>query len=61
MTDLMMDLFYNKKFRINESELLEIITEFEQSKSPQLLLSELQKNAVINSILNKSWSVIFGV
>jgi len=57
MSDLMMDLFYNKKFRINESELLEIITEFEQSKSPQLLLSELQKNAVINSILNKFYII----
>jgi ATP-dependent exoDNAse (exonuclease V) alpha subunit len=57
MSDLMMDLFYNKKFRINESELLEIITEFEQSKSPPLLLSELQKNAVINSILNKFYII----
>jgi len=57
MTDSMMELFYNKKFRFDESELLKIIAMFEQTKSPPLSLSELQKNAVINSILNKFYII----
>jgi len=55
LTDTMIELFYDKTFSIKETSILAIIATFEENE--KIELSEQQKTAVINSIINKFYII----
>jgi len=63
MTDLIMDLYYDKEYDIEEEEILKIIKMYEEKKSKEkkidFILENEQKKSVVNSIQNKL-SIITG-
>ena len=57
MTDLTMDLFYEKEYDIPEKDILSAINQFEINEN--IVMTEEQVNAVKNSLLNK-FNIILG-
>jgi hypothetical protein len=55
MTDMMMEMFYDKKYNISQIKILELVGQFETIK--KFTLSEEQKLAVVNSISNKFYII----
>ena len=55
MTDMMMELFYDKKYNIPQVKILELVSQFETIK--RFTLSEEQKTAVVSSITNKFYII----